>query len=58
MNKFGTPPTVLGKYSNESIYYWWYDPDVDAELKEAISTNSPLPPLPASIDFDSLQKPE
>ncbi|MBR0458021.1 MAG: ABC transporter substrate-binding protein [Victivallales bacterium] len=57
-NKFGTPPTVLGKYSNESIYYWWYDPDVDAELKEAITSGIALPPLPKIVDFDSLQKPE
>ena len=55
-NKFGTPPAVLGKYSRESSYYWWLDPDLEAELKDAMSSGSPLPPQPRLIDYDQLQQ--
>ncbi|MEI8139127.1 MAG: extracellular solute-binding protein [bacterium] len=50
-NKFGTPPTVLDKYSSESsaYWYWWYDADADAELKEAMKGSLPLPPKAAEI---------
>lgn len=53
-NKFGTPPTVLGKYNNESgaYWYWWADPDRAAELQDAMSGNLPLPGVPAEVDFD------
>ncbi len=51
-NKFGTPPTVLGKYSGESTYYWWFDEDLNAELKDAMESDAPLPPLPAKVEFD------
>ena len=51
-NKFGTPPTVLGKYSDESTAYWWYDEDADAELKDAMNNNRPLPKPPADVWFN------
>ena len=51
-NKFGVPPTVLGKYSRESTDYWWYDEDKARELKEAMSGNVPLAPEESEIYFD------
>ncbi len=51
-NKFGTPPTVLGKYSDESTAYWWYDEDAAAELKDATNNNTPLPKPPADVWFN------
>ncbi len=56
-NKFGVPPTVLGKYSNESIYYWWYDEDMAAELREAMEHGEPLPKPPEKVVFDDVFKP-
>jgi microcin C transport system substrate-binding protein len=52
-NKFGTPATVLDKYSGESSAYWlwWYDADAAADLKDAIKNNLPLPPRPAEVTF-------
>ena len=57
-NKFGTPPTVLGKYNNENgaYWYWWADPDAEAELKDAIPRNQPLPKHPAEVEFDRVFK--
>lgn len=54
-NKFGTPPTILGKYNNENgaYWYWWHDPDSAAELKDAMKQNLPLPRQPAEVDFDT-----
>ncbi|MBL4889195.1 MAG: ABC transporter substrate-binding protein [Candidatus Lindowbacteria bacterium] len=52
-NKFGTPSTVLNKYSNESAAtaYWWFDPEKSAELKDAREANEPLPPVEYEIRF-------
>ena len=52
-NKFGTPATVLDKYSSESsaYWYWWYDADAAADLKEAMKSNLPLPSKPAEVTF-------
>lgn len=52
-NKFGTPATVLDKYSSESsaYWYWWYDADAAADLKAAMKGNLPLPPKPAEVTF-------
>ena len=55
-NKFGTPPTVVGKYSREDTSYWWYDEDIASELKEAMESDQPLPPPEAAIYFDKAQK--
>jgi microcin C transport system substrate-binding protein len=57
-NKFGTPPTVLGKLGDERALftYWWYDADSAAELKAATSANTPLPQRPDYIDFDTVFK--
>ncbi len=56
-NKFGTPPTVLGKFGDERavLDYWWYDVDSAAELKAAQATGATLPAKPASVDFDQVR---
>ncbi len=53
-NRFGTPRTVLSKYGSESSaqYYWWIDPDSEADLQDAMQEEIPLPPKAAEIDFD------
>ncbi len=55
-NKFGMPPTVLGKYGDERAAYWlwWYDPDSDAELQSATSAGDHLAPRPPRIVFDEV----
>lgn len=55
-NKFGTPPTVIGKYNNENgaYWYWWSDPDSAAELKDAMQRNLPLPKPQADVNFDDV----
>jgi microcin C transport system substrate-binding protein len=53
-NKFGTPPTVLGKYSYESVSYWWYDQENAADLAEARSANTPLAPPRPTVVYDQL----
>ena len=55
-NKFGTPATILGKYSGESTYYWWFDEDLNAELEEAMASGEALPPHPAKVEFDKAFK--
>ncbi len=57
-NKFGTPPTVLGKYGSENgaYWYWWHDPDAAAELDSAMKRSLPLPKPPAEITFDTAFK--
>jgi len=58
-NKFGTPPTILSKYSDERslIGYWWYDQESAAELKAAMNNGAALPLMPAEIKFDASFKP-
>lgn len=53
-NKFGTPPTVLGKYGDERAAYslWWYDEDAAAELRDAQREGLPLPSKPADVRFE------
>ncbi len=53
-HKFGVPPTVISKYSNESSAYWWYDEDADAELQAALANGTPLPKPPAEIHYDQI----
>ncbi|MBU1910223.1 MAG: extracellular solute-binding protein [Verrucomicrobia bacterium] len=55
-NKFGVPPTVLGKYGDEraAYWYWWYDEDAAAELKDAMNEGLPLPRKPAAVRFDEV----
>ncbi|OGV63503.1 MAG: hypothetical protein A3K19_31545 [Lentisphaerae bacterium RIFOXYB12_FULL_65_16] len=55
-NKFGTPDTVLSKYSNESTSYWWADADAAAELAEAMKSGSALPKKPEKVVFDDVFK--
>jgi microcin C transport system substrate-binding protein len=52
-NKFGMPSNVLGKYGDEraAYQYWWADPDAAADLAHAMSTDRPLPPKPAAVDY-------
>ncbi len=58
-NKFGTPDTVLGKYGDEraAFWYWWFDPDSDAELREAMQSGAFLPPRPQRVVFDDHYRP-
>ncbi len=53
-NKFGKPDTVLSKFGGESsvISYWWIDPDYNAELNDAMTTDDSLIPEPKEIIFD------
>ena len=53
-NKFGTPDTVLGKFSNEDCIfgYWWYDEDKAGELAEAVANRECLPSVPLRVSYD------
>ncbi len=51
-NKFGVPPTVIGKYSRESTDYWWSDEDRAAELEDAMKHDASLAPEKSEIFFD------
>ena len=53
-NKFGTLPTVLSKYANESsaYWYWWYDKDSAEDLTNAMEKSEYLPGRKASVFFD------
>ncbi|MCE9614899.1 MAG: extracellular solute-binding protein [Lentisphaerae bacterium] len=55
-NKFGMPPTVLGKYGGErdAYWYWWYDSDSAAELEEAQQSGAVLPERPPLVQFDKV----
>ena len=55
-NKFGTPPTVLSKYGNETsaYWYWWIDRDSEADLADAMRLGLPLPPKEPAIFFDQM----
>ncbi|MFP3999636.1 MAG: hypothetical protein ACLFUN_07315, partial [Desulfobacterales bacterium] len=55
-NKFGTPETVLSKYGNEmsALWYWWYDPDADALLKDGVKRKFSLPPKEPTVHFDQV----
>lgn len=55
-NKFGMPPTVLGKYSDEraASALWWFDEDSAAELADAMKNNQALPARPAEVRFDDV----
>lgn len=55
-NKFGMPPTILGRYGDERAAYslWWYDEDAAADLSDAMSAQRSLPRRPASVSFDDL----
>jgi microcin C transport system substrate-binding protein len=53
-NKFGTPPTVLGKYGDEgaAYWYWWYDEDSAADLRDAMKKGQSLPKRAPEVVFD------
>lgn len=53
-NKFGTPDTVLDKYSDEEAasQYFWIDPDSEADLEIAMEDDEPLPLKPSEIHFE------
>ena len=55
-NRFGVPPTVLSKYGREdgALSYWWFDPDSDADLADAMATGRSLPRRPADVRFDDV----
>ena len=53
-NRFGIPRTVLSKYGREegAISYWWFDPDSDADLADAMATGRSLPRRKPEVRFD------
>ncbi len=55
-NRFGTPPWVLSKFGreNSAYWYWWFDADSDAELRDAMTERLPLPARPSEIRFDEV----
>ncbi len=55
-NRFGVPETVLSKFGSESaaMAYWWFDPDSDADLRDAMRIGRSLPHRPADIDFEEV----
>ena len=57
-NKFGTPPTVLSKYSDAAgaLGYWWLDTDAQAELSNAQKAGKAMPKRPAEVIFDQVYK--
>ncbi len=52
-HRFGTPKTILDKYSRENsiIVYWWVDPQKDKVLQEARKTGKPLKSQPAKVYY-------
>jgi len=54
-NKFGTPPTVLSKYGDESsaYWYWWADRDSASDLEAAMTEGLPLPFREPTVRFDA-----
>jgi len=57
-NKFNTPETVLSKYGDEraAYWYWWHDPDSEADLSHAISNKKRMPSRPSAVNFHSYSK--
>jgi len=53
-NKFGMPDHVLGPIDDEAAAkrYFWLDPDQEADLESAMEAKLPLPPRPATVNFD------
>jgi microcin C transport system substrate-binding protein len=58
-NKFGTPDTVLNKYSGELVTaaFWWIDPDSEADLEAALDSDDKLPDHPFKVIFDDEFRP-
>ena len=52
-DKFGRPPTLLGKYGGESAAtsLWWFDEDLAAELTDAMQNGDPLPARPEEVFY-------
>jgi len=59
-NRFGTPDQVLGKYSGESASenLWWFDADLDADLRRARQEGTSMPPQPSRVIFDEHISPD
>lgn len=57
-NRFGMPDTVVDRISDETSIpaYWWYDPDRDAELQEAVDEGKCLPSVPLWVNYDEVMK--
>lgn len=54
-NRFGTPPTILDRFDDETclLTYWWFDSDSAAELDEAQHDGTVLPRVPVDVDYDT-----
>ena len=48
------PDHVLGPIEDESAAkrFFWLDPDQEADLESAMAGKLPLPPRPATVNFD------
>ena len=55
-NKFGMPPAVLARHSDEDaiMTYWWYDADRAEELNAAMAAGECLPNVPVTVNFDEV----
>jgi microcin C transport system substrate-binding protein len=56
-NKFGVPPTVVGKYGDEDAVsaYFWSDEDAAADLEDAMKAGRSLPARPKEVRFDEIK---
>ena len=52
-NRFGMPPFYLSKMGDmdDILTLWWFDPEKDRALKEAMNTDKPLPVGPVEIKY-------
>ncbi len=52
-NRFGTPPSVLSKFGDETdaYAYWWYDAAKASALEDAQKSGASLPALPAVVHY-------
>ncbi len=53
-NKFGTAKNVLDKFNREDVIpiYWWFDPEKETALDEAMKTDTPLPAEPDEVTYE------
>ena len=56
-NKFGVPPSVVGKYGDEDQVsaYFWADEDAAADLEDARAAGRSLPARPKEVRYDGLK---
>ncbi|MDD2715127.1 MAG: ABC transporter substrate-binding protein [Candidatus Wallbacteria bacterium] len=52
-NRFGTPEPVLSRFNDytSALFYWWFDPDKDKALQDAMKDQKSLPALPEEVKY-------